>query len=558
MKAIGIGEFTAHQTILYCKKHPQLGSFHSQEIAELAPENSNVTYSVIAEVGKLRFMEHRQVDEIARRLQFRHSVILSHSEIDLLIDKFIFYLAAIHQESTPLIRSQIQAQGGYILHLDATCEGDSPKLVSSVDSVSGLVLYSAKVHSENSAELTAFLQQIKDSFGLPHAVVSDMSKGIRAAVLAVFGAISHYICHFHFMQAIGKRLFEKEHIALRNKLSKGGISGKLKEMKKNMSKKFQQLSIDDCLTYLQIPESLGKTREATDMLVYLVILWILDHPSQGNGYGFPFDQRYLYFYERLHVARTLLDSVKDYYPAINDWDTSIWKLYHLIEKIVDDSKLKQIVSQYNEKLVVFSDLRKALGVAPKSGKQGFRQNSKMASSYQHESIKKAVERLMTSLEKRIKKAKNNDIKKSFIHVKERIQVDWQRLFADPIEVNVNGRKRTFYIHRTNNIMEQQFRSFAYSYRRIHGNGSIKRNLENIPEALPLVANLKNPDYVRLVFGNEENITKKFASIDISKIRAMVKKHDDKKKNKNSKKNKKLLRNANLYSLLDKAFAVVAK
>lgn len=69
-----------------------------------------------------------------------------------------------------------------------------------------------------------------------------------------------------------------------------------------MPKRFQQLSIDDSQTYLQIPERLGKTRETTEMLVYLVILWILDHPSQGNGYGFPFDQRYLYFNERLHVA----------------------------------------------------------------------------------------------------------------------------------------------------------------------------------------------------------------------------------------------------------------
>lgn len=87
----------------------------------------------------------------------KHVVDISMSEIAILIDKFIFYVAVVHQQSIPLIREQIKAQGGYILHLDATCEGDSPKLVSSVDSVSGLILYSAKISSENRNEIAAFL-----------------------------------------------------------------------------------------------------------------------------------------------------------------------------------------------------------------------------------------------------------------------------------------------------------------------------------------------------------------------------------------------------------------
>ncbi len=124
---------------------------------------------------------------------------------------------------------------------------------------------------------------------------------------------------------------------------------------------------------------------------------------------------------------------------------------------------------------------------------------------------------------------------------------------------INGKKKMFFIHRTNNIMEQQFRLFAYGYRRVHGNRSIRRNLENIPEYLPLVANLKNPDYVKLVFCDESKIAKKFSEIDVDIIRKMATTHHSNKKNLVSKKIKrKVLRQAQFKNQLKNAFAAVAR
>ena len=408
-----------------------------------------------------------------------------------------------------------------------------------------------------SADLIQESNEISGYFGKPHAVVSDMSKGIRAAVNEQFGDIPHYICHFHFMAAIGKLLFEKEHKALYKALSNAGISGKLKAIRWDMPKSFHVLSSDEIDKYLMTPETLGHTNEATEMLVYYLVLWILDHPSEGNGYGFPFDQRYLNFYERLQAAQTLLDKVKTYYPPTTDNDASVWKLYHIIKTIIDDSTLKKTVAQYKAKLAVFSQLRKALGVAPQSTRKGLRQTQTSASSRELKKIKTAVEVFMDSFEIQIETTTNKSLKTSFIKGKERIKLYWDRLFADPFVVDVNGEKKMFFIHRTNNIMEQQFRSFAYSYRRIHGNRSIRRNLENIPETLPLVANLKNPDYVKLVFDDESKITKRFSKIDIQKIRTMADNHYNNKKKKISQKCKKLLRNPELKKQLATAFVYVA-
>ena len=64
IKTTGIGTFIAHHTLLYCPEHPELGTWKSSDLAEIVPPDSNVSYSVIVEVGKLRFLLSRQVAEI--------------------------------------------------------------------------------------------------------------------------------------------------------------------------------------------------------------------------------------------------------------------------------------------------------------------------------------------------------------------------------------------------------------------------------------------------------------------------------------------------------------
>jgi len=556
IKSIGIGTFRALHAVRGCKQHPEVGLFPSQALDELVAPNSNVAYNVIVEIGRLRFMENRQVNEIQTILLHKDLIALCTSEIERLIDKFIFYLFAVHQESTPLLKAQIKAQGGYILHLDGTCEGDSPKLVSSVDSVSEIVLYSAKLTSENATEIAEFLTSIAKHFGCPLAIVSDMSQPMKTAAELVFDNVPHYICHFHFVASIGKLLFEKEHDALRKALSKAGISGQLKALRLKLAGNFQTLSIDNLPDYVQSPPKAGKTREATELFAYGLILWILDHAAEGNGYGFPFDQRYLYFYQRLQAAQALLNCVKNYYSTQTDDDKIIWELYHQIKVISDDKKLKNTVGLYRKKLAVFTQLRTALAVAPEANSKGLRKSEENFSGENLQKIKTAVEGFMRELDVELETTTDKSLQTSFSKVKERLLKYWERLFADPFVIEVNGEEKLFFVQRTNNIMEHQFRGLTYSYRRIHGNRSVRRNLENIPAALPLVLNLKNPDYIKLVFGDAANIAKRFSEIDAAQIRTMAKEHYNSKNKKNSQKNKKMLRHPDFYNQLKAAFVMV--
>jgi hypothetical protein len=512
---------------------------------------------VIIEVGKFRFIESRQVPEIQLMLLERHSIAISTSEIERLINRFIFYLAAVHQKNNNLIKEYIKLQGGYILHIDATCEGDSPKLVLSLDSVSGFVLYSAKVKSENKDDLIGFLEEVKKRIGSPHAVVSDMAKGIKGAVQAVFGNIPHFICHFHFLKVIGLMLFEKENIDIRKALSKAAVSGSLKKMRGRLDKKFDKLSISEIEKFLVQPEKFGKTRIASELTTYYLILSILDHGAAGDGYGFPFDQSYLNFYQRLKDAYIMIKQVTTFYSSKTKNDRIIWKLYHVIKDVVEDSSLEKSVEQYSAKLAVFSNLREAFGTTPKSVSNGLTKMKEITSYREHRRIKNAVHKFLKETEKKTKSEKDKKICDTLVKVINKINEYGERLFVDPLVVEVENKKRTFFVHRTNNIVEQLFRWLGYGFRRIHGNHSIRRNLDNVPEQLPLVENLKNPNYMKLIFGEKINMAKQFAEIDVKIIRKMETKHNQKKKIHSSRKIKKTLRSLDFEKQLLAAFQSVA-
>jgi len=558
VKAIGIGKFIAYETILYCPQHPDNGSWKSAELPKIVPPNSNFAYSVIVEIGKLRFKENRQVAEIQLILLEEHSLEISISEIELLINVFIFYLTAVHEQNSWIIRQYIEKQGGYILHLDATCEGDSPKLVASIDPISGFVLYSVKVKSENKDDLIAFVEEIKKRLGIPLAVVSDMGKGIKYAVKGVFGdTVPHYICHFHFLKAIGAALFDSECTALRKALSKAGILGSLKTLRRKTGDKFENISIIEVESFLEKPEEFGKTLVASELSVYYLILWILDHGSDGDGYGFPFDHRHLNFYNRLTTAHSIIKEAVLLYSTKNKNKKILWKLYHLIKDIAENSPLNKKVKQYEIKLDVFSDLRKALGTVPENVKNGLCHMNETGTHKELKAIKKAVAKFKKKLNERIKITDDMTLRKNFKKIIKKLNEYDTSLFSDPHVVKVNGQKRIIFIHRTNNILEHHFRRFNYWCRRIHGNNSVRRNIENIPEQFPIVENLNNPNYVNLIFGDETKMAKKFAGVDVEKIREMRNGIKRKQKIYSSNKIKKTIRKPGFKNLLIKSFVSAA-
>jgi len=288
-----IGAFIAKQKVLICP-HGH-GTFKSGKLQSLAPENGTFGFDVIVEVGFALFVHSRSNREIMAALATQN-VFLSEREVSYLGRKFIIYLALTHRQSQPVLKKYFADRGGYILHVDGTCEGDSPSLFCGLDGLSELVLDTVKISSEKKDQLIPFFRDIKDRFGEPKALVHDMGKGILNAVAEVFPDTPDYICHFHFLRDIGKDLLLSDYTAFYKRLRKLKVRSSLKQRGRYLGQKINPESHD----IDGIAESVQQgTLHPIDfepicgIIVYMLTQWIFEYPSQSSGYGYPFDRPHL-------------------------------------------------------------------------------------------------------------------------------------------------------------------------------------------------------------------------------------------------------------------------
>ena len=179
-------------------------------------------YDMLVSVGQAFFLHSRTNEQIMLELRGKN-VTVCKSEVSYLAKKFIIYLAAVHRKVHSKTRAFLSLNGGYILHLDGTCEGDSPHLMSVLDGITEVVLDNVKLPTENAEDVIPFLQKIKKDYGEPVATVSDMSKALLSAVAAVFPHVPQFICHFHFLKDVGNDLFGEEYELIRRRLKYHGI-----------------------------------------------------------------------------------------------------------------------------------------------------------------------------------------------------------------------------------------------------------------------------------------------------------------------------------------------
>ena len=101
---------------------------------------------------------------------------------------------------------------------------------------------------------------------------------------------------------------------------------------------------------------------------------------------------------------------------------------------------------------------------------------------------------------------------------EQIDKYWEKLFADPIIVQTPTGLVLIQPQRTNNILEQFFRSLKRAHRRRTGNASSRRMLRTILAETPLVKNLENPAYMKILLNGKTSLEAVFAEIEIDTFR----------------------------------------
>jgi len=511
---LAIGRFQAHESMRGCKRCENPATYRSDELLKLVPHRCNFGFDILVHVGISTFIDCRTETEIRLELQQSH-VPISPTQITYLAKKFIVYLALAHAESRQSIRNFMNRQGGYILHLDATCDGDSPHLMTGLDGISEIVLENIKLPSEKADKIIPFLQDIKEFYGWPLALVHDMGAGILNAVAEVFPDTPDYICHFHFLRDIGKDLLGKPYDKIRGRLKKHGIQGVLRKR----ALEFKQVIDSRPLLVDAFQESLKRKKlqgpgvgQMPVVTAYSLVLWALEGKKQGRGYGFPFDQPHLAFYERLGVIYNILNQVngaksrKDrqaYRPCV--------KIIRDLCTTMTDAGLARAAAQMRKKIAVFDKLREAMRIAHPDGHAGLNDDGEPIDTH---TIESRVKKFHQWLSRKATSCKTEDYQ-SMIN---QIEKYWDKLFADPIIVDTPHGTVNIQPQRTNNVLERFFRDVKRGYRRKTGTNCLTRTLKAMLAETPLVKNLQNEDYLELLLNGADSLEQRFAQIDANTVR----------------------------------------
>ena len=164
------------------KKCARCGKVYRPEIYhQLVPPEGNYAFDLIVEVGLARFRQHRQNGEIQAELRTRYGLRLPSSTINELAHTFLDCLAATHQAQAPQLRKRLEEDGGYVLHVDGTCEPGTDTVFNAVAGNRGWTLAGAKMSGEDVKQIAGLLRRCVESFGAPLALVRDLSPQIEAA-----------------------------------------------------------------------------------------------------------------------------------------------------------------------------------------------------------------------------------------------------------------------------------------------------------------------------------------------------------------------------------------
>ena len=462
-------------------------------------------YDLIVHVGCARYLENKQREEIQAELYRERGIELSTGSLSHLCDRFLTHLEALHLARVPALRAAL-GEGGYPLHIDATCEYGKGGLFVCMDGWRGWVLVAGRIPSENEAHLRPLVEKTTHLFGEPIAVVRDMGKGGAKAVAPLREkAIPDLICHFHFLAAVGKKLFEQSYGLLRKVLKSSRVRTDLRTLLRDLRDYSATQSHDG---------RFGKGVVREDLLA--LVLWILESDSRKDLL-YPFSLVHLEFYQRCRQALQRADFWVQG-PRTLPERRAIDHLGILVRRFEKDSRFSAAVSGLEQGWQAFCELRDVLQLSnaelPRADVRAHQREFAHMEACRLHAIEEAVRDYRVALDERIvspKTAGSLSTSPSAIIVKY-LDRYGDRLFGHPIRRDEKGTIVAI-VERTNNVAEHFFGNEKQQLRRRWGRANLGRDLEDQPAQAALAANLRHPDYVRVLCGSLDHLPMAFAELD---------------------------------------------
>jgi len=485
-------------------------------MAEFVPPHGNYAYDLVVEVGLAWFRNHLQAHEIQDRLESRFGLHVPLTTVGHLSDRFLKGFAAVHEAFASELKDWFRRQrGGYVLHLDGTCEAGTSVVFVAVDGESQLTLFATKIPSENPDDIQAFLKECVRLFARPLATVRDLSEHIRIARDAVLKRVPDFVCEYHLLANIGLRLCQKHRQALSGRLRHHGLRAHLSSTRQSLKSRSKDQEPIPAPVYEAFLRDPTRGLDATPthvrrLLVFTLIRWIEDCVVELRGEYFPFDQPELVFYRR---CRKMFDWLNRFLRSSKLKPAATRPLRSLRDALAptrEDSEMIEAAHRLESAFGSFQDLRAALGLHQPDRASLLRQHAPEAltvrQARQHD---QDLKKYRKDLDAVITHKPHSERAEDATIIAKQLDKYWDRLLGRVI--TPRGAHKPVVVKRTNAPSEHKFARHKRHWRRQSGNKKLRKRLQACDPAELLLDNLYNDTYLEIVYGGSlDHMAQRFA------------------------------------------------
>jgi hypothetical protein len=390
------------------------------------------------------------------------------------------------------LKEKLNENGGIIIHIDATDEKGGNAVFQIKDGRTGITLFAESMITEKEEYIIPILERFKEYFGEPLAIVRDMGAAVASSSEKVFPDIPKQICHYHFVRALGTKLFDDRYSEFRNSIQDTKIVADLYYIRKKAKEKLKESSV---IFYER--HEIYWLHLLVDYLLYPIKRIV----------NYPFRLVYMEFYERIIEIFNMITE-KDIHGG-----GAIIKVHQLssfikrIQAFVKNKKVRELADEIDILWGWFIEIRKTMRLMRNELRE-----PRTIDLDEMKTMKKDLKKLLKRIQKEGKKRGGVFLRKSKMINKD-FQNKWENLFVEIKDKNGNS----IPVRQDNNIDERAHRRIRMGIRRRTGKSRTQMEMYQLGALLAYFSNLYNKEYRDVVFKNMNNLMDEFCNLNWKKL-----------------------------------------
>jgi len=384
-------------------------------------------------------------------------------------------------------------------------------------------LVSEKVPSERLPFLVPILKKVRKRLGDPISTMSDLGIAILKALEKVFPNVERRICHFHFLQDVGKDIVSASYDEVRHRLNESKINAELNAIERDiLSVKSAPRSSAESVIKGEGPLLRRCTRRQyaeVEPLLALRFVRSCRKVRSSTGFGYPFDLPWVRYAEELCRHAVQVQACLDVLQERRITPVSLKRIGSVLSPLLPGGALRNELDPFVRQCLIrekqFAELRRVMRLwqrasagAPLSAKYGITSRNEIVK------FNEDLRRYRQRLRQRVSSGGQLFGKDGYRVILGHIEKYWGSLLLHP---SLWRALQCQVVDRTNNLAESGHRDGKHTLRKACGRPRIDREFSDYGAYLPVIANLKNRRYVESVLGEHENLALEFAQLDEAEV-----------------------------------------